>query len=341
MTSPDLIDELRSARPTAPAALRMRVREITGPERAASSPARERIRLPLRRVSLVAVPAALALAVVTAGAVGLSRSGQTEAFRDSLAVDSGNAEAVPEGAVGSESAPPGTSTPSTTADRAQRISATLTLEVADADAVSRTAQSALDLTRRLGGYVVSSSVATGEEGSAQLVVRVPVAKVQDAIVGLSGLGRIVSQQVTVDDLQEQLDALAVREASLTAQIARIRARLATGNLEPQAEAVLRARLLSLREELTKVRGESAATSAEARMATISLAVVTPGALGVVPVPSRLDRTLDEALNVLLWEGVIALAVAIVLAPLALVVGTAWLGHRLYRRREDERLLAAS
>ncbi len=54
------------------------------------------------------------------------------------------------------------------------------------------------------------------------------------------------------------------------------------------------------------------------MATIQLTVVTPGVLGAVPVPSRLDRTLDEALNVLVWEGVVALAIAIVAAPFALV-----------------------
>jgi hypothetical protein len=59
------------------------------------------------------------------------------------------------------------------------------------------------------------------------------------------------------------------------------------------------------------------------------------------VPSRLDRTLDEAVNVLLWEGVIVLALAIVVAPFALVALAAWLGQRLYRRREDERLLAQS
>lgn len=333
MTSPDRIHELRASRPTAPAALRMRVRETAGRERAAPSLG-ERLRLRLRRVSLVAVPAVVVLAVVTAGVVGVSRSGQVEAVRDRSAT---LAEAAP-GALDSSSSPPATGA---TTDRAQRVSATLTLEVANADAVSRAAQSALDLTRRLGGYVVSSSVATGEEGSAQLVVRVPVDKVQDAIVGLSGLGRIVSQQVTVDDLQEQLDALAAREAALTGQIARIRARLATEDLGPQAEAVLRARLQTLRSELAAVRSESAATSGEARLATISLSVVTPGALGIVPAPSRLDRTLDEALNVLVWEGVIALAVAIVLAPLALVTLAVWLGHRLYRRREDERLLAAS
>jgi hypothetical protein len=227
-------------------------------------------------------------------------------------------------------------------DRAQRVSATLTVEVRDPEAVSRAAQDALDLTRRLGGYVVSSSVATGEEGSAALTVRVPVAKVQEAITQLSGLGRIVSQQVTIDDLQEELDALARRQASLRAQIARITARLETESLDAETRAVLEARRTRLQAELRQVRRGVASTSAEARMATIQLSVVTPEALGAVPPPpSRLDRTLDEALDVLLWEGVVALAVAIVVAPFALVALAAWLGRRLYRRREDERLLAAS
>ncbi len=64
----------------------------------------------------------------------------------------------------------------TTGARAQQVSATLTVEVRDSNAVSRAAQDALDLTRSLGGYVVSSSVATGEQGNASLTVRVPVAR---------------------------------------------------------------------------------------------------------------------------------------------------------------------
>jgi len=75
------------------------------------------------------------------------------------------------------------------------------------------------------------------------------------------------------------------------------------------------------------------------MATIQLTVVTPGVLGAVTVPSRLDRTLDEALNVLIWEGVIALAIVIVAAPFVLLFFATWLGRKLYRRREEERLLA--
>jgi hypothetical protein len=226
-------------------------------------------------------------------------------------------------------------------DRASRVSATLTVEVADADAVSRAAQDALDLTRRLGGHVVSASVATGEEGSAALTVRVPVAKVQEAIVGLSALGRIVSQQVTIDDLQETLDQLERREASVRNQIARIVARLETESLDAETEAVLRSRLRTLRGELRSLRSGIASTNAEARMSTIQLTVVTPGAFGVVAPPARLDRTIDEALNVLVWEAVIALAILIVAAPFALAGFAAWLGKRVYRRREEERLLAAS
>ena len=169
-------------------------------------------------------------------------------------------------------------------------------------------------------------MATGEEGSASLTVRVPVARVQDAITGLSGLGRIVSQQVTIDDLQATLDELEKREASVRGQIARIVARLKTEDLDPQTEAVLRSRLQTLRAELRELRGGIDSTNAEARMSTIQVTVVTPGAFGAVAPPSRIDRTIDEALNVLAWEGVIALGIAIVLAPFALVAFAAWLGR---------------
>jgi hypothetical protein len=338
MTSPDLIHELRASRPSAPPALRARVREISAEKPAATPWARWRF--PVRRGVLVVVPAAAALAFASAGVLGLARSdaptSQTFASDSAERATGVTGELAPanKGALDQAQSPalPG-------GDRAQRVSATLTVEVDDSDAVSRAAQDALDLTRTLGGYVVSSSVSTGTEGSASITVRVPVEQVQDAIAGFSGLGRIVSQQVTIDDLQQSLDELTRREASVRAQIAKILARLQTEQLDAQTEAVLRARLQTLRTELTSLRQSLTATNAEARMATIQLGVVTPGALGAVAPPSRIDRAIDEALNILAWEAVIALGVLIVLAPFALVGAAAWFGRRLYRRHEDERLLA--
>ena len=334
MTSPELLHELRASRPQAPAAVRLRVRELSAPEPARAG---ERFRLSFRRLALVAVPAAAALALVSAGAIGLSRSGPAAEDLRLEALSGEDAKTAPSTA---EALTPGAQGSATTPERAQRIGATLTIEVRNSDAVSRAAQDALDLTRALGGYVVSSSVTTGEEASATLTVRVPVGSVQDAIVQLSALGRIVSQHVSVEDLQEELDALERRARSVREQIARITARLQSGTLDAETRALLETRRAALRSELRQLRQGIAGTEAEARMATISLTVATPGALGAVPVPSRLDRTLDEALNVLVWEGVVALAVAIVTAPLALLLVAAWLGRRLYRRREEERLLTA-
>ena len=335
-SSPDLIQELRASRPSAPLELRARVREIATvrpePSRRASW------RLPVRRGVLVAIPAAAALAFASAGVLGLARS--------DVAPQSGAlfGREQAEKATLESSAAPSTTPAQGTADaatdnRLQRISATLTVEVSDSDAVSRAAQDTLDLTRSLGGYVVSSSVATGESGSASLTVRVPVGKVQEAITGLSGLGRIVSQQVTIDDLQQTLDQLAQREAKVRSEIARIRARLMSENLDAQTEAVLRAKLQTLRAELPELRSGISSTEAEGRMSTIQLTVATPEAFGSVATPSRIDRAIDEALNVLAWEGVVALGMLIVLAPFALLGFAAWVGRRLYRRHEDERLLA--
>lgn len=344
MTSPDLIHELTATRPVAPTALRARVREIASEEAAPQASFWTRLRLPVRRLALVAVPATAMVAIASAGVLGLARSdGNVAALRDgSLEQETLEKALLPEAApptiLGAADQNSGSAV-GPTLDRAQRISATLTVEVADSDGVSRAAQKALDLTESLGGHVVSANVATGDQGNAALVVRVPVARVQEAIVQLSALGRIVSQQVTIDDLQENLDRLERRERSVRAQIALVVANLESESLDATTRAQLESRLRTLRQELRGLRRDTAATNAEARMATIQLTVVTPGVLTAVPVPSRLDRTLDEALNVLVWEGVIALAIAIVAAPLALLLFATWLGRKLYRRREEDRLLA--
>ena len=96
----------------------------------------------------------------------------------------------------------------------------------DVDALSDATQKALQITRDLGGYVVSVSYATSETGVSSLTLKVPTANVQDAIVRLTGLGKIVSQQVQIDDLQGQVDELTKRETALREQIARLSARLA-------------------------------------------------------------------------------------------------------------------
>jgi len=335
-SSPDLIQELKASKPAASLALRAQVRELaTGEAPAAVSPRRLRFRLPARRLSLVALPAAAALAIAAAGIVGLARSDAPLNEATRVGTDSPgtlNLESAPAQPAPSADAAIGSAT-----GRVQQVSATLTVEVGDSAAVSSAAQDVLALTQRLGGHVVMSSVATGEEAGAELTVRVPAAKVQQALVELSALGTIVSQQVRMDDLQESIDAFERRQRSLRSQIALVQARLG-GSLDAETRARLEVRLKNLRDELRGARRSEAGLRAQGRMATIQLSVVTSESGAAAPA-SRLDRTLDEALNILVWEGVIVLAILIVLAPFALVFFGAWLGRRFYRRREEDRLLA--
>ena len=61
-------------------------------------------------------------------------------------------------------------------------------------------------TRALGGYVRTVDYGEGRgEGTARLVVRVPIGRVQTAILRFSELGTILDQHVSVRDVQPGLD----------------------------------------------------------------------------------------------------------------------------------------
>ena len=98
------------------------------------------------------------------------------------------------------------------AKRAQLYSAEITLRVKD---LSDTTQDALRRTRALGGYVRTCRLRRGRrEGTARLVVRVPIGRVQTAILRFSELGTILDQHVSVQDIQPRLDRRFKRIAEL-------------------------------------------------------------------------------------------------------------------------------
>ena len=340
MTVTEIVDELRASRPRASDALRLQVLTL-----AANPPARapsllDRVRG--RRLALL-VPAAAGLAVASAVAIGVTRP---EPARDAAApavVGRSSAESAttltgPPAAADATTAQK--AAPGPVAGRAQRYVATLTLAVEDADALSDATQRALTVARDLGGYVVAVQYATGADGVASLTLRVPSSRAGDAVTRLSTLGTILSQNVQIQDLQESLDGL-------DRELRRLRARIAalTAQLERVTAPAARARLLEQRAQaqaqLRELRSSRAATAAEARNATIQLELRTDDGGGAVAPGSRLDRALDRGRAVLAGEVVVALAIAVAAAPLALVAAAVWATRRARRRREDERLLAAS
>jgi ribosomal protein L29 len=322
-----MIRELRTVSPRASHELRERVRTLREPE----------VRRSLGwRPVLVVVPIALAFA----GAAFLSRddSGSPEAGGVATATELKQQpfSATPEDAAGARVGAPAPTLSDTA--RAQEWDVSLELAVRDNRALSDASAEAIRATRALGGFVVSSNVATqGAGGRADLVLRIPQRRVQDAIAQFSELGTITGQQVTVQDRQADLDRLAKQIDTLRIQLAEVRAQLAQGDLSEVDRLRLELRRQRLQGQLNQQTRQRTGIAHEVALAEFSLMLQTKRAAAVAG-DSRIDGAVGDALEVLSVAAAVGLFLLIVLAPLAVIAALLFLARRSLRRREEERLL---
>jgi hypothetical protein len=326
-----LVAELAEANVAASPELRARVREI-----AARVPAPRQSRLPRfspRRAAFVLAPAIVIVGLGAALAGGLVSSTRSPKSETLGAVPSA-AQTVHGAAVlrGDAKTPEvfsrsgaGAATPAPSVGRAQQYDAEMRLRVKD---LSRVTQTALRLTRALGGYVRSVDYGAGaKSGNALLVVRIPLGAVQKAIVRFSALGTIVDQHVSIQDVQAGFDRRFRQLQVLRAQIA------AAQRAHDDAKvARLRKQLVSLQSEQTQAKRRYS-------YATLSLGLTTAKPVVAHPKPGRVDRALDGAGSVLLKELAVLLYALIVAGPIALLAALALVSGKLWRRRATERLLA--
>lgn len=336
---------LRDARPRSSEALRERVREL------ALAPAEPRARFGRRRRLRVLAPALVIAAALAAGiGVFASRTDGTGSAEKTAAVERakpllGATEAAPPAAADEarERATTGEALPPASR-RAQEYRAELRVHVDGVAELSSLTSRAMRITRSLGGFVVSASYdAPGDGGGdSLLVVRVPVDRVQDAILQFSQLGSILAQHISVADLQAQLDRQAGAIDALRRTIVRLETRLDDPALRPDARERLRLQLLDARRALDARQAGRSATKRRAATARVALTLTTRDeAQPAVPPPkSDFEQTLRDALSVLGTAFTWVLAGLIVLSPaaaLALLAVGLW---RLRRRAEERRLLGA-
>jgi uncharacterized protein DUF4349 len=295
-----VLNELRETAPRAPEALRIHVSTLPMP--------RTRGRVQLRRPALMAAAltaVALAIGAALIGSTDTKPSEQSDAavaFQTQLPAKSARSLERAPGAVGA---------PTLTAkSRLQRQEVSMRMRVDD---LSGATQSAVRTTRRLGGFVAAADYATGaNEGNSQLAVRIPVANLQKAIASFTQLGTILSQHISVADLQGGLD--------------RLDARIAKARHAGRARTV--ARLERRRDALIR----------EGTYARVSLQLTTakPAAKNVAP--SRFDRFLDRSGDILGKEAIAVLYALVVAGPFVLIAALLFLVERTRRRRADHRLL---
>ena len=332
MQSPDLTLELRAAKPVASTDLRERVRAVA----ARQAPARRHFLLPPpRRLALIAVPAAIAVAVSGALVHGLATSGRETpktAARTTTAADGGSVGAIeraPSVTVLSPGATPRVLGAPTTPGRLQQYGASLRIQVNDRDALSDATKRATRVARLLGGYVgaVQYSAPRHGRGSAFLVVRVPIDRVQDALEEYSALGTLIAQKVRITDVTKAVTEQAKEIARLKLAIARLEGGGVT--------AAERLRLGALKERLEYLTKRRAATVRRAELARIALTLVTKPKHAAAA-PGRFERTMSDAGDVLLREAEILLYALIVAGPLLLLGAGIIAAGRVRDRRLFER-----
>ena len=198
------------------------------------------------------------------------------------------------------------------------------------------------IVRSHGGYVASvrQSTAAGKPGQADIVLRVPVGRVEAALVQLSELGTVLDRQLSIVDLEQALRQQQARILRLKLFIAR-----ATEQLQAELPADVRLRLqLQLQEartNLDRVTRAHKATLDEAAFSRVSLTLTTQQS-GVAPQqsgPGRFERAARDAGSFLADAGAVILFLLIILGPLLVLIVASAFAWRTYRRREERRLLA--
>jgi hypothetical protein len=330
MSQRDLTAELRGARITAPDELRERVRLIAAAD---TTPTR---RFTWRRALVVALPVAAAIAA----SIVFTRPSNNHAVATQTVVrgailQHGAAKTLgPIGAPTTDSAGAGgaakLAVPSAQG-RVQTYGAYLALRLQSATAVSDGVKTALHITSSLGGYPTSvHATSEAKVASADLVLKIPRAHVQEAIARLSALGTITSEQVDVQDKQAGLNATDRQIARLQKQLAELRGQTPT--------ATTATRIAALESQIARLQRNEAATRRTAHYATVQLHLTS--AKAVVP-HKQGHGPLHGVVVALTWLGigaVYALAIGTPIAVLALLV---WLAARVVRRRREDALLSRS
>jgi hypothetical protein len=300
------------------------------------------------------IPAAFALAVTAAVVHGLttgSGSPEVSAPHTPTVVHGLNPSskkfAVPEAGVqGSSSAPADSNqsklAPTGATGRLQHTDASLQVRVPDVEHLSSATRAATRIATSLGGYAQSVDYTTPRSGNgtAYIELRIPAQNVQRALERLAGLGTLVSQEVSVKDLQHALQVQSEQISQLRRRVAALHQALADPALPEAQRVLLQIKLAESKRALAQRLNARKGTVTAGTTARVSLVLSTERSAAVpAPERSRTSRMLHSALGFLGLEGMIALYALIVISPFAVLGAVAWALARARRRRDEARLLA--
>lgn len=209
------------------------------------------------------------------------------------------------------------------------------------DAMARVAERVTEVTNRHGGFVLSSSLSTGEDSAGgDFDLRIPSGRLRPAIRDLSALADVRTQSQTGRDVTREHVTAQDRLRAARAERRSLLRRLELASTDEVAEA--------LRRRLDLVAGEINGLRAQLRDLRLrtDYAVVTVSLLpengdddGSGGAGGSFDDALGDAGDLLVGAAGVIVRVLAVLLPIGLVALMAWAAARALRRRRRESALA--
>jgi hypothetical protein len=218
-------------------------------------------------------------------------------------------------------------------------SASLTL-AAPEDELEHVAEGITAVADRHGGFVLRSSLTTGDEGASggSFELRVPAGRLQPALHDLAALASVRSRTQSGQDVTPELVTARDRLQAARAERHSLLRRLERAGSDAEAEAIRR-RLDLVAGEIRSLRARLRDLRLRTDYAVVSVLLERTdhregaGALGDP------DDALGDALGSLATAAGLAVRAVGVVIPLGLVACVAWLVARAFRRRRRETALA--
>lgn len=254
-------------------------------------------------------------------------------LRQVAPAESGDAPAQSPAATSDEGFAPGRR------ERAIERSASLTL-AAPGDRLDRVAEGVTTVTERYGGFVLRSSLGTGDEGTAggSYELRIPEARLQPALRDLAKLGEVRSRTQSGEDVTSQVVSASDRLEAARAQRRGLLRRLESADTDTAVEA-LRAQLDVNAREISGLRASLRGLRLRTAYAAVSVELQAIGdedsAFGGDSRGDGLSGALDDSLSTLSGSLELLVRALGALIPLGLLAALGWLGVRALLRRRRE------
>jgi hypothetical protein len=218
----------------------------------------------------------------------------------------------------------------------RRIERSVALELGSpADRMERLGEQVTAVTNRFGGFVLSSSLSTGDDGAGgDFDLRIPATRLRAALRELSALATVRSQSQSGRDVTRQHVTAKDRLGSARAERASLLRRLENAATDDEAEG-LRQRLDLVAIEIRGLRARLRDLRLATNYATVTVSVVPEnGGSGA----GGIGDAFDDAGKLLVGAAGILIRVLAVALPLGLIGLAVWLGGSTWTRRRRESAL---